>query len=487
MVLLLISTCVSKKRYSNHTRSIIAFLLIHSYSSLLFTTANNNLVSSYIPTEVRNFKYLERLHLFGNTIGGGVPDLSQLSNLKSLGLMNLDLRGTIPSSLGEMTALTTLALGQTKIFSTIPDSIAKLTNLRILGLDGLGLTGKIDPVLKLNKLEALYMEDNHLSGEIYNSDWQSMKELDISNNMIDGRLPDNLFHNTNLHVIDLHRNLIFGDFPQKLVNNDGIEYIALQGNTISGALSDRIGYLINLKHLDVSGNKMSGTIPDTIQLLTNLVSLSTSGNSFDRQPLDNFFTPLINLQDISMKGNSFTGTLPDFFSLMTNLRMLDLDGNELRGTIPTWYGTMINLAILQLNRNELTGTIPSELSRLSRLKVLLLDGNNLTGETKEICNSGGPQLDHFTSDCYPSMKSEAGPEVKCRCCTLCCNDENPDCNNKDWSSSYDPKAQYGYIRPAYEFSLDQAPEGWQKKVLEEAQGATSDTVMSLSANNQYSF
>jgi len=430
--------------------------------------SKNNLVASYIPQEISEFENLERLHLYGNTIGGGFPEFSKLSNLKSLGLMDIDLIGTIPSYLGTMTGLTTLALSQTKLYGSIPVSIAQLTNLRILGLDGLGLTGHISPVLKLNKLEALYLEDNHLTGELYYNDWESMEELDISNNMIGGRLPSDLFHEKNIHVIDLHDNNIFGAFPEKIVNNVNIEYIALQGNAISGSLSDRIGYLVNLQHLDISGNKMSGTIPDTIQLLTNLVSLSTSGNSFDRQPLEDCFSPLINLKDISMKGNSFTGTLPDFFALMTSLRMLDLDGNELRGTIPTWYGVMPNLSILQLNRNELTGTIPTELSRLNNLKILLLDGNNLTGRTKEICNSVGPNLSHFTSDCYPSMNSEAGPEVECRCCTLCCNDDNPDCNNYDWSASYNPTAKYGYLRPDYNFNLDQAPKGWRKKAEEEA-------------------
>jgi len=434
--------------------------------------SNSNLVSSDIPQEIVYFKYLESLHLFGNTIGGAVPNFTALKNLKSLGLMNLDLHGTIPSSFGEMTALTTLGLGQTKITKTIPDSIAQLTNLRILGLDGLGLTGSINPVLKLTKLEALYLEDNHLSGEIYYNDWPVMKELDVSNNMIDGRIPENLFHNTNLHVIDLHRNLMFGDFPQKLINNDAIEYVAVQENTITGSLSDRIGYLINLKHLDISGNHMAGTIPDTIQLLTNLVSLSTSGNKFERQPLVDFFTPLVNLQDISLKGNSFTGTLPDFFALMPQLQMLDLDGNELMGSIPSYYGTMYNLKVLQLNRNQLTGTIPSELESLQNLKILLLDGNNLTGKTTEFCSSEKQTLAHFTTDCYPSMNSDAGPEVECLCCTLCCNDENHDCNNKDWSASYDPKAKYGYIRPAYEFSLDQAPEEWRKKSAEEARDPT---------------
>jgi len=435
--------------------------------------SNNNLLAPVIPMEITYFKYLEKLHLFGNTIGGGIPDLRKLENLVSLGLMNLNLRGTIPASLGLMTKLTTLALGQNQLSETIPNKISGLTNLRILGLDGCGLKGQIEPLLKLHKLEALYLEDNHMTGEIYHNKWQNMKELDLSNNIISSRVPANLFTNPNLHVIDLNHNMFFGSIPDQFINNAAHQYIALQNNGLYGTLTDRIGYLNDLKHLDISGNMITGTIPDTIQLCTNMVSLTTSGNNFEQQRLKDFFSPLKHLQDLSMKGNSFTGTLPDFFATMTNLRMLDLDGNLLRGTISTYYGILPNLSVLMLNRNSLTGTIPSELSLMNKLEILLLDGNDLTGGTREICDA--KELSHFTSDCYPSMKSEAGPEVNCHCCTLCCNDENPECNDRSWTSSYDPKNRYGYIRPAYEFSLDEAPEGWQKKAAEAAKSSVSDS------------
>lgn len=448
--------------------------------------SNNNLASSHIPNELKHIFDLEVLHMFGNTIGGTIPNLSALKKLKSVGLMNLDLVGTIPSWFGDLTALTTLALGQNKFTNSIPESFVNLKQLRILSLDNLGLTGNLYPIKKLSALEALYLEDNHLSGEIYDSNWPLMKELDISNNMIDGRIPTGMFQNTHLRVLDLHRNLMFGDFPTNTIANDSIEYVALHSNSLSGSISDRIGYLDSLKHLDVASNQLTGSLPDTIQLLTNLVSLSTSGNKFSKQPMVDYFTSLTELQDLSMKGNSFTGTLPDFFAEMSNLRMLDLDGNELSGSIPTWYGIMTNLAVLQLNRNELTGTVPSQLGKMPLLQILLLDGNNLTGNTGEICaananaNQQQQRLVHFITDCYPG-KNGAAAEISCSCCTLCCNDNNPDCNNKDWTSNYDPKSMYGYIRPAYEFSLDQAPEGWAKTAQEEAKAPANTAGKVLSS------
>mmetsp|Transcript_30596 Transcript_30596/g.72170 ORF Transcript_30596/g.72170 Transcript_30596/m.72170 type:complete len:697 (-) Transcript_30596:205-2295(-) len=431
--------------------------------------SNNNLVAARIPTEIEYLRDVERLHLHGNTIGGHLPRLNVLPKLRSLGLMNLDLVGTIPAALGELTTLTTLGLGKNKFNGPIPESFSRLTNLRILGLDGIGLTGNISPVLKLSNLEALYLEDNNLTGEIYKNEWSKIEELDLSNNVIDGGIPEDILNNQNLHVFDINRNIFFGNFPQKIQPNDNIQYISVHGNSLSGSLSDHVGFMPNLKHLDVAGNQLSGTIPDTIQLLTNLVSLSTSGNKFDAKSLSSInFWDLTKLQDLSLKGNNFRGTIPEDFGLMTNLRMLDLDGNKLTGTISTWFGLMGNLAIMQLNRNHLTGTIPSELSEMANLKILLLDGNSLHGDTKAFCRAdNGVQLAHFTTDCYPGTDGSE-PEVDCRCCSLCCNDENPNCNNKDWTASYDPKAMYGYIRPAYNFNLDQAPAGWMKTMQDEA-------------------
>merc|ERR1712066_977178 len=154
----------------------------------------------------------------------------------------------------------------------------------------------------------------------------------------------------------------------------------------------------------------------------------------------------------------------------SSLQLLDLDGNDLSGSIPTWYGLMTNLHALMLNRNELTGTIPDALTKLDKLKVLLLDGNNLTGSAKGICASPmGLKLDHFIADCYPGRSGVEPAEVDCRCCTLCCNDDDPDCNNRSWETdSFTKFKSIGYIEADYNFNLDQAPEGWSKKAKEEA-------------------
>ena len=392
--------------------------------------------------------------------------------------MDLELSGTIPNFIGEMVSLTTLALSNTKMASTIPSNFANLRNLRVLGMDGMGLKGSMNSLSRLEKLEALYLEDNFITSLPENLNWPSMIELDLSNNILNGSFNNYLLEIPNLIVLDLNSNYLTGAFPTRYLENNALQYLSLHDNGISGTISDRIGFLNNLRHLDISANLIEGTLPDTIQLLNKMVSLSTSGNKFNRQRLDEtYFTSMSELQDLSMKENQFSGSLPENFAGLSKLRMLDLDRNDLIGTIPSQYGMLEKLTILQLNRNQLSGTVPSELSRLDKLQVLLLDGNDLFGNTKELCAADGPKLKHFTSDCYPGLNNERGPEVECRCCTLCCNDENKDCNDHDWTSSYDLKAEYGYIRTSYEFTLDEnkLKEDWKEEILYESQVPPPET------------
>jgi hypothetical protein len=138
------------------------------------------------------------------------------------------------------------------------------------------------------------------------------------------------------------------------------------------------------------------------------------------------------------------------------MQFLDLDANKLTGTIPTWIGLLTSLDHLLLNRNELTGTLPTTLSNMRHLTVFLIDGNSLTGNADVVCQSPDVNPQFFVSDCYPSPDG-TGPEVQCLCCALCCDDGDPSFNDRSWTSNIDPAWEYGYVRPSYEFNIENAP------------------------------
>lgn len=417
----------------------------------------NNLKGKEIPDMVKHLTRLETFHVYYSEIGGDFPDaFRKLTNLKSIALMKTGLVGTLPQWIGELTQLTTLALGDNHMHGDIPDSIESLKKLRILGLDGNnGFTGSIEKLKSLSNLEALYLENNVLTGNLYNFNWPQLVELDISNNALDQSVPVELFNHPTLEVLDIHGNMMFGSFPDDIFENTKLEFFAAHNAGFSGTVPDRIAFLKALKHLDISFNGFTGTIPDTITQMFDLRSLVTSGNHFVAQPMMDM-SKMTNLKDLSMKSNNMVGSIPDWIGELTGLQRLDLSTNELTGTIPSWIGLIQSLDQLLLNRNKLHGTIPMQIQNMHHLKVLLLDGNSMTGNANAVCNSESVNPTHFVADCYPGANGES-PEIECRCCTQCCTDDNPSCNDKVWPSNVDSILDYGSIRSSYSFNLENAP------------------------------
>jgi hypothetical protein len=163
-----------------------------------------------------------------------------------------------------------------------------------------------------------------------------------------------------------------------------------------------------------------------------------------------------------MKSNNLTGTIPDWIGELTNLKLLDMDANSLTGHIPSWIGLMQNLNYLLLNRNQLTGTIPTQLQNMHQLQMLLLDSNSIHGNANAICEQDKWTPSVFITDCYPGSNG-VGPEVECRCCSQCCNDNNPACNDYAWTSNVDLTWEDGYTREEYTFHLADAPAAYSKK------------------------
>ena len=69
-----------------------------------------------------------------------------------------------------------------------------------------------------------------------------------------------------------------------------------------------------------------------------------------------------------------------------------------------------------------------------------------------ICLNTNINTTVFTSDCAPP-----DPEVSCSCCSLCCHDSDPDCNNFDWRVNLDGIWEYDYQRVVYSFSQEILP------------------------------
>lgn len=83
---------------------------------------------------------------------------------------------------------------------------------------------------------------------------------------------------------------------------------------------------------------------------------------------------------------------------------------------------------------------------------MLLDGNELSGDANVVCNNPAINTTAFSTDC-----GSVTPEVQCSCCTICCDDSDPDCNNLDWNINLDGIWEYDFQRVVYSFSQEILP------------------------------
>jgi len=420
--------------------------------------SNNNMIGN-VPTEIENFSYLETWITPFNaeltTTSSLDPFIKLAGSLTHLELQYCKIAGAIPDTMGSMSSLSFLGLGNNLLTGSIPDSFFGLSELVVLGLDDNLLESDIANFAKFTKMQKMYIEDNLIIGEITEAvvnGWQEMVDLDASVNRLVGSLPANLFSMSSLEVIDVHGNDFIGKIPAVGGVHENMFFFAVQDNSLTGNLPESVNNLVNLKHLDITANKMTLPFPSTMGQLTNLVSLYTGINGFTDHPVPEFLTNMTGLRELSMKQNSLTGEIPAYLGGMTELQVLDLDFNKLNGTIPEELGQLFQVDTLMLNRNFLTGTIPTSFFGLIDLDVLLLDGNELTGDATIVCNNPAVNTTAFSADCGGET-----PEISCSCCTICCQDSDPDCNNLDWRINLDGIWEYDFQRVVYSFSQEVLP------------------------------
>ncbi len=101
----------------------------------------NNNMTGVLPASLGNLSQLQSLVIFQNPITGNLP--ASLGNLSQLTILNIEytqINGEIPASLGNLSRLTSLFLAQNQLSGSIPASLGKLTQLENLYLFGNSLT-----------------------------------------------------------------------------------------------------------------------------------------------------------------------------------------------------------------------------------------------------------------------------------------------------------------------------------------------------------
>lgn len=320
----------------------------------------NNDLFGELPSFLTLLQKLQDLDLSQNSLSGEIfPSfMSRLSpSLTSLSLEKNSFTGTIQSSIGEMTNLRTLQLIDTGIQGSIPNEIAHLTHLSHLRIGGPLIEGLVPPGLQqltaLESIELTLAEGSsdtlwilsemgrltHLScvgvepsgttqkpiPETMGSWWPALESLELVHVPILNRIPPSMALWTNLHHFSVLYAQLTGTLPTQVVEA-----------------------WAKLESFEVGWNQLSGTIPSDI------------ASSWPH------------LVTFNIRENQFSGQLPSNIGLWKeNLNQFVATSNRLNGTIPSAFGTFSNEISLSLNINRFTGTTPfcSEESVTSTARV----------------------------------------------------------------------------------------------------------------------
>ncbi|KDO38587.1 hypothetical protein CISIN_1g043041mg [Citrus sinensis] len=254
--------------------------------------------------------------------------------------------------------------------------------------------------------------------------------LDLSNNLLSGRLPDCWPLFDRLRILDLANNNFSGKIPDSMGSLPNIQILSLHNNSLTGELPSSLQNCSLLILMDLGRNALSGEIPKWIgESLPKLIVLSLMSNKFHGIiPFQLCYLPFIQILDLSSNNipgiipkcfNNFTAmaqekssvlsvtseywfagglqltTAGDFFSGQAVLtwkgsqyqyqntlglvKMLDLSSNKLGGEVPEEIMDLVGLIAMNLSRNNLTGQITPKIGQLKSLDFLDLSRNRFFG------------------------------------------------------------------------------------------------------------
>ena len=247
---------------------------LRSLTRLWLSGSNNRIgAGNGIPGWLNGMSNLQELNLWGNQLGGPIPNLSGMTSLNLLKLQHNNLTGTIPSSFGNMTSLGGLYLHNNNLSGTIPPQLGRLTGLVRLWLDRNDLTGTIPSEL---------------------GNMSSLRTLNLHGNQLTGSIPAQLGNLTRLNFLAFHNNRrvnangivlsngLSGTIPSELGNLSALIRLALSNNSLTGTIPSELGNLDRLRLLWLSQNQLSGAIPSGLgDLGDTLSNIRLAGNSFD--------------------------------------------------------------------------------------------------------------------------------------------------------------------------------------------------------------
>ncbi|GJW24326.1 leucine-rich repeat-containing protein [Tanacetum coccineum] len=424
----------------NSFRGVVSHII--GMSNLIHLDLSNNSIEGFLlNADITNLsKSLQYVDVSSNKLGPGFPKwIRNLKNLSYLDLSNNNISDAFPKdewNQWNLSLLGYLNLSFNNVSGVLLDFLSNL-NLHIVELSSNIFYGTV-PAFWAN-ISSLYLSRNKFHGGIFFlcQMYERLEFLDLSRNLLSGKLPDSLWGLTKLRVLNLGHNFLSGMLPRSLGYLGQLEMLCLYNNSFSGELPLSFKNCTNLSLLDLGGNGFYGNIPAWIgENFSKLYVLSLrSNNFFGTIPLQ--ICQLVTLQILDLSINNFHGTIPscvnnlttmvkkgffvkqnihhyklefvavsgvvnyaehvdnkyidnimikwqgkvnEFGSILGLVKTIDFSSNNLTGQIPNEVTTLHELLVLDLSNNTLVGEIPRDIGQMTELLTLNLSRNRISGD-----------------------------------------------------------------------------------------------------------
>lgn len=301
----------------NQLSEVASFLCRKTKVVISYLDLSNNLLSGELPNCWGYFDQLTVLRLDNNYFSGNLPvNISRLWMLKALHLRNNSISGKLPVALQNCTSLIILDLSYNSLTGRIPNWIGNtFSRLIVVSLRSNSFLGVLPSSLcELSALQVLDLSSNHFSGFIpmciynltamydshylppllnllypihrggltayYDAAWIMWKRkewsfrdslgqvnaIDISNNKLEGPIPDGISNLTDLVSLNLSQNRLNGSITPKIGQLTSLQLLDLSNNKLDGEIPTSLSKVSFLEILDLSNNNLSGRIPLGTQL-----------------------------------------------------------------------------------------------------------------------------------------------------------------------------------------------------------------------------
>ena len=312
-----------------------------------------------------------------------------------LNLFNMELNGTIPHEIGNLTELKQLGLKSNNFNGGIPESIGELTNLT---------------------------------------------QLSLSNNLLNDSLHESLGNLSKLILLDVSNNNLGGFIPSTIGNLSGLHTFLVNSNNFSGSIPES---LCEIGNLDVSNNQFCASQPycmDSPDLMgyqsceCTTAEEMINGYCYSQTDLTILSEIISNADSINMNLDIDSSGIVDPLELgiqkwhSGRLKQLDCyweaENCSISGNLPANIENLDSLEYLDVQQNSLTGNIPETISNLTNLEYLNISYNQLSGSVPDnFCGENSSLNEIIVTNnklcpCYPDCIEDTGEQDISECINL---------------------------------------------------------------------